>query len=167
MSTGVAAEPLEAQLQPWGAKRRGAVSPGRTFSPPGAHLGAGCRLGPGLLALCRWNKVAFSKKLYFRNVPPSPTRQEVGAGTGYWARLLAARGADVLATDLAPPGKEGTDLLHNLAGGSNMFHTESLFAVRRQARVDGGLRGIDPAYGSAAIQRSAKAAFPFGAAERG
>lgn len=29
---------------------------------------------------------------------------ECGAGTGYWAALLGARGADVLATDIAPPG---------------------------------------------------------------
>ena len=29
---------------------------------------------------------------------------ECGAGTGYWAALLRARGADVLASDLAPPG---------------------------------------------------------------
>jgi hypothetical protein len=28
---------------------------------------------------------------------------EVGAGAGYWAALLRARGADVLATDVAPP----------------------------------------------------------------
>lgn len=30
---------------------------------------------------------------------------EVGAGTGYWASLLRARGVDVLATDVAPPGE--------------------------------------------------------------
>ncbi|MGH3211304.1 MAG: hypothetical protein ACRDNO_26460 [Trebonia sp.] len=29
---------------------------------------------------------------------------ECGAGTGYWAALLRARGVDVLASDLAPPG---------------------------------------------------------------
>lgn len=29
---------------------------------------------------------------------------ECGAGTGYWAALLRARGADVLASDLVPPG---------------------------------------------------------------
>ena len=30
---------------------------------------------------------------------------ECGAGTGYWAALLRDRGADVLATDIAPPGE--------------------------------------------------------------
>ena len=29
---------------------------------------------------------------------------ELGAGTGYWARLLRGAGADVLALDIAPPG---------------------------------------------------------------
>ena len=29
---------------------------------------------------------------------------ECGAGTGYWAALLAGQGADVLATDISPPG---------------------------------------------------------------
>ena len=34
---------------------------------------------------------------------------EVGAGTGYWAALLRRRGADVVATDVAPPdGTSGT-----------------------------------------------------------
>ncbi len=32
---------------------------------------------------------------------------ECGAGTGYWAALLRARGVDVLASDLAPPGPRG------------------------------------------------------------
>jgi hypothetical protein len=36
---------------------------------------------------------------------------EIGAGAGYWAALLRARGADVLATDAAPP--DGTDALPN------------------------------------------------------
>lgn len=31
---------------------------------------------------------------------------ECGAGTGYWAALLARRGADVLASDVSPPGQE-------------------------------------------------------------
>lgn len=30
---------------------------------------------------------------------------ETGAGTGYWASLLAARGVDVVATDIAPPDR--------------------------------------------------------------
>jgi hypothetical protein len=33
---------------------------------------------------------------------------ECGAGTGYWAALLRARGVDVLASDLAPPGRPAT-----------------------------------------------------------
>jgi hypothetical protein len=32
---------------------------------------------------------------------------EVGAGSGYWARLLRARGVDVLAFDLHPPSRSG------------------------------------------------------------
>lgn len=31
---------------------------------------------------------------------------EIGAGTGYWARLLADRGVDVVAFDIAPPPSE-------------------------------------------------------------
>jgi len=30
---------------------------------------------------------------------------EMGAGTGYWAALLTARGADIIAYDQSPPGK--------------------------------------------------------------
>jgi hypothetical protein len=33
---------------------------------------------------------------------------ECGAGTGYWAALLRARGVDLVATDLAPPGRSWT-----------------------------------------------------------
>jgi len=31
---------------------------------------------------------------------------EIGAGTGYWAALLKAQGADIIATDLFPPAKQ-------------------------------------------------------------
>jgi hypothetical protein len=37
---------------------------------------------------------------------------EVGAGTGYWAYLLRARGADVVAYDQAPPGGERANRYH-------------------------------------------------------
>ena len=36
---------------------------------------------------------------------------ECGAGTGYWAALLRAGGADVVATDIAPPGPRWTQVL--------------------------------------------------------
>lgn len=34
---------------------------------------------------------------------------EIGAGTGYWARLLHERGVDVVAYDLAPPDRGGNE----------------------------------------------------------
>ena len=37
---------------------------------------------------------------------------EIGAGTGYWAYLLRAAGADVLAYDDAPPGGERPNIWH-------------------------------------------------------
>jgi len=43
--------------------------------------------GPALAAMARYSPLL-----------------ECGAGTGYWAALLAARGADVLASDVSPPG---------------------------------------------------------------
>jgi protein-L-isoaspartate O-methyltransferase len=39
---------------------------------------------------------------------------ELGAGTGYWARLLRGAGADVLALDIAPPGPA--------AAAANTYH---------------------------------------------
>jgi hypothetical protein len=52
---------------------------------------------------------------------------ECGAGTGYWAALLARHGADVLASDLAPPGRavpeDRTALSASARGsGANPFH---------------------------------------------
>jgi hypothetical protein len=47
---------------------------------------------------------------------------DAGAGTGYWAALLQARGADAVATDLAPPG----------AGAANEWHRH---ARRRWTKV--------------------------------
>lgn len=42
---------------------------------------------------------------------------EVGAGTGYWARLLADRGVDILAYDTAPPAQGGNEWT-----GKEQFH---------------------------------------------
>jgi hypothetical protein len=39
---------------------------------------------------------------------------ELGAGTGYWVRLLRGAGADVLALDIAPPGPA--------AAAANTYH---------------------------------------------
>jgi hypothetical protein len=52
---------------------------------------------------------------------------ECGAGTGYWAALLGRRGADVLATDVAPPGRAVPEVRRPGAGGvqrdaANRFH---------------------------------------------
>lgn len=37
---------------------------------------------------------------------------EIGAGTGYWAKLLAARGVDIVAYDQAPPVAPGLNTWH-------------------------------------------------------
>ena len=52
---------------------------------------------------------------------------ETGAGTGYWASLLAGQGADIIATDIAPPGQ-----------GDNRFHRtdRTWFPVVAMAAVD-------------------------------
>jgi hypothetical protein len=53
---------------------------------------------------------------------------ECGAGTGYWAALLAGFGADVLASDVSPPGRavpRGRPSLSSigaLGDGANPFH---------------------------------------------
>jgi hypothetical protein len=51
---------------------------------------------------------------------------ECGAGTGYWAALLAGRGADVLASDVSPPGRAVPErpLMSDGAPGkrANPFH---------------------------------------------
>jgi hypothetical protein len=52
---------------------------------------------------------------------------ECGAGTGYWAALLAGRGADVLASDVAPPGQAAPRGRPALSAGvpgagDNRFH---------------------------------------------
>ncbi|WP_433363021.1 hypothetical protein ACQPZX_31365 [Actinoplanes sp. CA-142083] len=51
---------------------------------------------------------------------------EVGAGTGYWASLLSAEGADVVATDITPPGR-GDNPYHR--AGSTWFPVASSSAV--------------------------------------
>jgi hypothetical protein len=49
---------------------------------------------------------------------------ECGAGTGYWAALLRARGVDVLASDLAPPGRPAAREPGGTAGRApgNKYH---------------------------------------------
>lgn len=52
---------------------------------------------------------------------------ECGAGTGYWAALLAARGADVLASDRSPPGRAVREGRPSMpagapANGASPFH---------------------------------------------
>jgi hypothetical protein len=37
---------------------------------------------------------------------------EIGAGTGYWAALLRARGTDIIAYDAAPPVRRGRNRYH-------------------------------------------------------
>jgi hypothetical protein len=51
---------------------------------------------------------------------------EVGAGTGYWASLIAAAGGDIIATDITPPGSD-------VAGCRYTEHAleEAHFQVRR------------------------------------
>lgn len=46
---------------------------------------------------------------------------EVGAGTGYWAALLAAKGADIVASDVAPP----------VTGNNKYTDIVSYFAIQR------------------------------------
>jgi hypothetical protein len=42
---------------------------------------------------------------------------ECGAGTGYWTALARARGADVIACDVAPPGRKSRNSFHRRARG--------------------------------------------------
>jgi len=62
---------------------------------------------------------------------------EIGAGTGYWARLLAGHGADVAAYDLAPPRPPagGADLGRSIA---EVLHTDParFFPVTEATGVD-------------------------------
>ena len=42
---------------------------------------------------------------------------EVGAGTGYWASLLQARGVNITAYDLQPPSAVSVSLLSVVVSG--------------------------------------------------
>ena len=54
-----------------------------------------------------------------------------GAGTGYWAAMLAARGADVLAVDRAPPGGQLANQHHTGARPwMDVHRSETAAAVR-------------------------------------
>lgn len=60
---------------------------------------------------------------------------EVGAGTGYWARLLADRGVDVLAYDIAPPPSVQNQWF---AGSTPWYHVapaDATIAVRHPERT--------------------------------
>ena len=41
---------------------------------------------------------------------------EIGAGRGYWAKLISETGADILAFDLFPPNKEARNFFHHAPG---------------------------------------------------
>ena len=58
---------------------------------------------------------------------------ECGAGMGYWAALLKARGVDVLAYDLAPPAAEAQNDYHRFARAPWMpiEREDSVLAARR------------------------------------
>ena len=63
---------------------------------------------------------------------------EVGAGTGFWAAILASRGADVLAVDDAPPrynGQEGHEWPLN---SQHSLHTKFTFAANESERHERG-----------------------------
>lgn len=60
---------------------------------------------------------------------------EVGAGVGYWARLLADRGTDVLAYDIAPPPSERSQWF---AGSTPWYHVapaDDTIAARHTERT--------------------------------
>jgi hypothetical protein len=61
---------------------------------------------------------------------------ECGAGTGYWSALLRARGVDVIACDLAPPGRKARNPYHRHA---RRPWTE----VRRASAVEAARRHAD------------------------
>lgn len=59
---------------------------------------------------------------------------ECGAGTGYWAALLRARDADVIACDLAPPGAGTANAHHRHAAWTAIERCDSAAAARRHRR---------------------------------
>ena len=54
-----------------------------------------------------------SKSVIRRIVEFSPSICEIGAGTGYWAYMLKQAGANVVAYDIAVPGKRENNWGHN------------------------------------------------------
>ena len=58
---------------------------------------------------------------------------ECGAGTGYWAALLRARGVDIVAYDAVPPGRRGKNDYHRARREpwTHVLRASSLAAVRR------------------------------------
>lgn len=64
---------------------------------------------------------------------------ELGAGTGYWARLLRGAGADVLALDIAPPGPA--------AAAANTYHGR-IPTVTEVSASAAQCRGFDPYWGA-------------------
>ncbi|WP_432837386.1 hypothetical protein [Dactylosporangium sp. CA-092794] len=56
---------------------------------------------------------------------------DAGAGTGYWAALLRARGADVVATDATPPDGGGNPFHRERATWAPVERLPSVAAVRR------------------------------------
>jgi hypothetical protein len=55
---------------------------------------------------------------------------EVGAGTGYWAALLRARGVEVRATDAAPPDRSDNAYHHTDRAWSRVERMSAVRAVR-------------------------------------
>ena len=62
---------------------------------------------------------------------------ECGAGTGYWAALLRARGVDVLASDLAPPGSPAGNRYHSGRRPWTEVQAASAVDAVRAARTSG------------------------------
>jgi len=69
---------------------------------------------------------------------------EVGAGTGYWASLIAAAGGDIVATDLNPPGTYRVD---DERGGIPLWHSwsEGFFDVAEMNAIDAAEKYADRA----------------------
>jgi hypothetical protein len=58
---------------------------------------------------------------------------EIGAGRGYWAKLIADAGGDIMAFDLRPPVKEGNNEYHNESGVYAPIRRGGATAVREHA----------------------------------
>ena len=73
---------------------------------------------------------------------------EVGAGTGYWARLLRDRGVDVVAYDVAPPGGRALNGWHSGATASTWTDVLRGDAWRAASHPDRTLMVCWPPYGT-------------------